>query len=115
MTTKELKEKIFEIETVCKKYNFLDKTVTPYGYPIKIGTLIKQWKELRDCYGLYDKDSYIYDEVTRLNNIVKSWEKFEEEPKIKIKLIAGDNKDKVKYVQQSIANCFIKNGFAIAL
>lgn len=115
MTTKELKKQIIEIENICKEYSFLDKTVMPYGYPIKISTLIEQWKKLKDCYGLYNKDGFIYDEVKILKSIIESWKAFEDEPKIKIKLMAGDNKGEIKYIQKSIADCFVKGGLAIIL
>ncbi len=107
-----LRKDIQEVKNICKEHNYLDKIVVPYGYPVKIRDFIRPWDDLRDSYGLRLRDGFIFREVRGLLKTLRSWAEFDNEPKVRVEFLQGENAGTTKEVQRSLAETFEKINFA---
>ena len=105
---KSVMEFVKEAERMIDKYNWQNKTVHPYSYPVKITKVIKDIKSFDNCTEC--SKEYLVCLANGLGRILNSWEKYENSNKIKIK---GIKSGQVIVVNEDIGNEFINSGLAI--
>lgn len=110
VTEQDVLEKVAEIEEYVKKYEWEDKVVHPYGFPIPLLKFLANMKTYRQMTD--DSKDIVVDELNGLiEHCINPWIKQEEEPKMQILLSNG----KIKTVGQSFAEMLIGDGLAVAM
>lgn len=100
---------IEEAEAMIEKYGWENRTVMPYNdVTMKITDIINHFKDYDRC--TKGSQEYLVGLINGLGSIMNSWEKYENEPKIKIKMIRSGA---IRECRKEIADEFIKDGFAV--
>ena len=87
-----------------KAYNWYDKVVYPYSFPVKVTKLLHEIADYGKC--TRSSQEYLNSLANGLGDILNHWEEFELEPDVDVVMTTGD----VKTVKKSIAELVVESG-----
>lgn len=90
-TNEEVNQVIQEIENMINKYNWKERTLSPYSHRTNIMELVKGWKLFSKC--TFSSKQIIISEINGAIEILNAWEKYELEEKVKVILPNGKEKE----------------------
>ena len=102
--------KIKEIESICKEYNFMDREVRPYNFNIKVRKLIDGWKGYDNC--TRSSQHIIEAEVAGFENILREWINYENEPMVSVRIIKGSHRGQERIYHKSTSDMLVEGGLA---
>ena len=79
----EFRQYIAEAKRMVEEYGWQDKTVWPYGSPVKVTDMLREFTDYDRCTS-GSKDIMI-SEANGLAKILNTWERTEKQPKVKIR------------------------------
>lgn len=96
-----------EAERMITEYGWQDMSVHPYGYPVKVTKILKDFRDFDIC--TKGTKEYLILLVNGLAEIMNAWEDYEMEPKVKILVLESE---KVFEVSEDMAKMLIEENVA---
>lgn len=83
-----------------KKYGWEGRKVTPYSWPVRIDEFMKKMWDYDDCTS--GSKNLLRLELAGLLPILEAWEKYELEPKIRVRIKTGPNAGKIREITKDL-------------
>lgn len=96
-----------EAERMITEYGWQDRSVHPYGYPVKVTKILKDFRDFDIC--TKGSKEYLILLVNGLAEIMNAWEDYEMEPKVTIRVIESG---KTVVTDEKMARLLIAEGAA---
>lgn len=106
-TAEDMAAFLAEAERMITEYGWQDMSVHPYGYPVKVTKILKDFRDFDIC--TKGTKEYLILLVNGLAEIMNAWEDYEMEPKVKILVLESE---KVFEVSEDMAKMLIEENVA---
>lgn len=106
-----MEQTIKKVRGIVDKYGWEDKTVSPYGFSVSVGDILKTAEEYKNYTA--DGRDIIGAEIEGLLRILEKWVEFEEAPRVKVRLLSGNNAGAIKDVNSGLAEDMVAANLAV--
>lgn len=107
-TAEEVADKVKVLKLYVAKYSWGEKSIHPYGYPIKIEDFLESFDDYSRC--THSSKQISLAELNGFIRIINAWLKLEEEPKVTIRLTHGRHAGDIKEIPESMVEDYIELG-----
>lgn len=109
-TAEEVAEKVAEVREIVNRYGWMDRSVHPYGFAIKMEDFLAGFDDYRRCTH-YSKQISLK-EMNGFIEILNAWIKEAEAPKVTVRLLKGKHQGEIKEIPESYLEDYIDLGMA---
>ena len=109
-TAEEMAEKVAEVTELVNRYGFMNRTVCPYGFVIKMEDFLAGFEDYRRC--THSSKQISIAEMNGFIEILNVWIKEAEAPKVAVRLLQGRHKGEIKEIPEMWLEDYVDTGLA---
>lgn len=83
----QMEQFIEEADKMVEKYDWKERTVSPYGWAMKVTRVIDELRDFTNC--TEGSREYLVALANGLADIMNKWEEHEQEPKVRVRVVGS--------------------------